>query len=392
MKVLIAHNHYQMSGGEDIVVNSEYKLLLGRGHQVELYAVSNDIVDGTYAKVLTAINSKYSKKTRIEFTDRLKRFRPDVVHVHNFFPLLTPSIYDACRAFNIPVIQTLHNYRLLCCGAMLLRNGSICTKCIDDSLLYGIYHRCYRRSFLGSLFLTRMIRYHNKCRTWNSKVDYFIALTEFSRRIFIDAGFPHDKVVVKPNFSNSEPYKDYTSNRSGAIFVGRLSEEKGIENLMEAWSEITLPLKIVGDGPLRNKLQAVAPKNVVFMGKMDSEQVLREMQSAEFLIVPSVWYEGFPMVIVEAFSAGLPVLASRLGGMAEIVKDGVTGLHFNSNDIIDLRAKIEWAFANNSSMKEMGARAYQTFCEKYTADENYKHLIGIYSKAIYGYKLHYEKK
>jgi len=386
MKVLIAHNYYQMPGGEDVVVNAELKLLLARGNQVKLYTVSNDTMHGISEKIRTAINSNYSEKAKIEFMDQLERFRPDVVHVHNFFPLLTPSIYDACRNYNIPVIQTLHNYRLLCCGAMLLRNGRICTTCIANSFFYGLYHRCYRRSFLGSFFLTRMIRYHNKHRTWNTKVDYFIALTEFSRKIFIDAGFPSEKVVVKPNFSNLKPYYDLCPVRAGAIFVGRLSEEKGIETLVEAWRKITLPLKIVGDGPLRSKLQAVAPSNVIFMGKMDSDQVLREMQSAAFLVIPSLWYEGFPMVIVEAFSAGLPVIASRLGGMAEIVTDGVTGLHFNPNDIDDLRNKIEWAFAHNSAMKEMGTRAHLTFCEKYTAEENYKQLMEIYIKAISGHK------
>ncbi len=383
MKVLFAHNAYRQPGGEDAVVAAERALLAEHGHTVSLHAASNDGIAGLPARIEAAIRAPHSTTACDALARRLADERPDVVHVHNFFPLLTPSLYDACRAAGVAVVQTLHNYRLICPAATLTRAGKPCELCVRGSAYQSVLYRCYRGSRLGTFAVARMVERHRKRGTWHDRVDRFIALTRFAKRKFVEGRIPAAKIAVKPNFF-VERHGDGAppAQRKGALFVGRLSAEKGLGTLIEAWRGIDLPLRIAGDGPLLDTLRATAPPSVSVLGPLGSAEVAAEMRRAAFLVLPSQCYEGFPMVVAEAFSRGLPVIASRLGSLAEIVEDGVTGLHFTAGDGADLAATARRAATDADAIARMGAAARARYEERYTAEANYPMLLAIYEQAI----------
>lgn len=381
MRVLIAHNCYQQEGGEDGVVANEQSLLTRYGTEVILYSVSNDEITSWQSKLKTLASVAYSHSALKAFSACVARVKPDIVHVHNFFPLLTPSIYDACATAGVSVVQTLHNYRTICVGALLLRDGKICQTCVGASPYWGTLHACYRDSRLASAGVAHMISHHRRRGTWKSKVDRFIALTNFARERFIAGGLPADRIVTKPNVvlrSNALQ----TQGRHGALYVGRLSEEKGIRSLVRAWSDLDYPLTVVGDGPLAETLRAAAGPNVAFLGKVSQARVSEEMVKAAFLVVPSICFENYPLAIAEAYACGLPTIVSRLGAMAEIVSDGVTGLHVEPTQHKDLAAKVLWAANHPSEMQIMGRNAYSVYQQQLAPEANYRTLIDIYTSAI----------
>lgn len=383
MRVLQVHNIYQQVGGEDVVVAAEGALLRERGQEVHLHTVSNDAIKGTWRKIQTAWRAAYSAKGRAWLAEEIKRFSPNVVHVHNFFPLLTPAVYDACRDAGVPVVQTLHNYRIICPQGMLMRNGRPCEDCLSGSPYQAVLHGCYQGSRSGSLAVARMVDVHRKKRTWHTKVDRFIALTDFAKEVFAKAGIPPDRIAVKPNFVEDRGTSGAVAPpRNGALFVGRLSPEKGIRTMLEAWSALDVPLRVAGDGPLLDVVRKTDAREAVSLGSKPPEDVANEMSSAEFLIMPSEMYETFGLVIVEAFCHALPVIASRLGAMAEIVEDGVTGLHFTPGDAEDLAAKVRRAAAHPDEMRRMGLNARRAYEKKYTPEANYPQLMAIYQEAI----------
>jgi glycosyltransferase involved in cell wall biosynthesis len=385
MKILFVHNFYQQAGGEDAVLAAEMALLKQQGHEVELWSLDNkDIPSGLAGKVRVAINTVYSSASRRIAREKIVGFRPDVVHVHNFFPLISPSIYDACLETGTPVVQTLHNYRTICASALLMRDGQICEQCINGSAYQAVKYRCYRDSWLGSLVLATMIARLRRKKVWGHKVTRFIALTEFAKSRFVSAGFPAAKIVVKPNFaapSTTIPAQVGNDERF-ALYVGRISPEKGINTLLRAWASLDagLHLKIAGDGPLLEQLQPAS--NIELLGRQSAAQISSLMSTAEFLILPSEWYEGFPMVMVEAFAHGLPVLASRLGSMTNIIRDGENGLLFRAKDVDDLRQKLEWLWQYPLKVQEMAKNAKADYLENYTPEENYRQLMAIYTDAI----------
>lgn len=386
MKILFVHNRYQQAGGEDNVVAAEARLLADHGHDVELWSVDNkDLPAGLTGKIKTALATSYSPASRALAQGKLQSFKPDVVHVHNFFPQISPSIYDACLDEGVPVVQTLHNYRLICPGAMLMRNGKICEQCITGSPYQAAWYGCYRGSKVGSLVVAHMVAQHRQQGTWQHKVNRFIALTDFAKGKFVEAGFPADKIVVKANFVYdplAESPRINPATPGFALFVGRISEEKGIKTLLKAWSTLddkTL-LKVAGAGPLDDLL--ACKNNIEALGLQNSDEISHLMQQAAFLILPSEWYEGFPLVLVEAFAHGLPVLASNLGSMADIIKDGETGLLFTPGDADDLARKVKWLLNNPLKAQELGENARRTFLAKYTAEQNYAELMAIYEDAI----------
>jgi glycosyltransferase involved in cell wall biosynthesis len=385
VKILLAHNAYRQAGGEETVVAAEHALLEQYGHQVDLFTASNNAVDGLPSQIATALRVSYSPEFRSSLARRLSDDRPDVVHVHNFFPLLTPSLYDACSAAGVPVVQTLHNYRLICPAATLLRDGKTCEICVTASAYRSVLHGCYRGSRLGTFAVARMVERHRKEGTWRHKVDRFIALTDFAKRKFIEGGIPADRIVVKPNFV-TDPSGNDASPRplhdAGALFVGRLSPEKGLRTLIDAWHGLDIPLRIAGDGPLRDAVNGAASNAVSVLGSVSPAAISDEMRRAAFLVVPSEWYEGFPMVIAEAYSRGLPVIASRIGSLAEIVENGVTGLHFAPGDSRDLAAKVRWAASSRGELRRLGEGARRRYAERYTPGANHATLVAIYQDAV----------
>lgn len=386
MKILFVHNRYQQAGGEDNVVAAEAKLLADHGHEVECWCVDNkDLPSGLIGKINTALATSYSSASRALARESLQSFKPDVVHVHNFFPQISPSIYDACLDEGVPVVQTLHNYRLICPGAILMRDGKICEQCITGSPYQAAWYGCYRDSKLGSLVVAHMVAQHRKQGTWQHKVNRFIALTDFAKGKFVEAGFPADKIAVKANFVNDPSQELARLNRTTpgfALFVGRLSEEKGIKTLLQAWSNLDKPtlLKVAGSGPLEALL--LNKNNVVALGRQSADEISRLMQQASFLVLPSEWYEGFPLVLVEAFAHGLPVLASRLGSMADIIKDGETGLLFEPGNPDDLATKVRWLVDHKQECQRLSNNARQAYLANYTAESNLHQLVEIYQQAI----------
>ncbi len=385
MKILFVHNLYQQAGGEDTVVAAEVELMKSHGHEVQLWNADNkDLPTGLSGKIKTALNTVYSKASLLIAREKLRQFQPDIVHVHNFFPQISPAIYDACLEFGIPVVQTLHNYRLICPGAFLLRKGKICELCIKGSPYQAAKYGCYRRSKAGSLVVAHMVAQHRQLGTWQTKVNRFIALTDFAKHKFIEAGFPDDKIAVKSNFLHEPEYDPTIANRSQpgfALFVGRISEEKGIRTLLQAWAAMDngVELKIAGSGPLAELLPGNS--NVIALGRQNPPQIRQLMQQAAFLVFPSEWYEGFPMVLLEAFALGLPVLASRLGSMIDIIQDGENGLLFSPGNAEDLALKAKWLLQNPQQALVLGENARHSFLTKYSAEQNYRELLTIYADA-----------
>ena len=389
MKIVLVHNFYRQAGGEDAVFAQESRLLEHAGHDVIVYLRSNHEIDGLSILEQISLVKRciWSNDTQREFARLLARENPDLVHVHNTLVMISPSVYGACRDRGIPVIQTLHNFRLMCPAATFYRDGKVCEECVEHSLWRGVYHGCYRDSRPATATVALMLAFHRRLGTWNELVDCYIALTEFSRNKFIAAGLPADKIVIKPNFFDPDP-GERKQRGNYALFVGRLSPEKGVATLLQAREQFPehCALHIVGDGPERETLDGQARQRhlaaITFRGHLSREETIAEVKGARFLIMPSVCYEGFPMSVAESFACGTPVLCSRLGGMEEIVTDGRTGLHFAPGDSEDLAAKVEWAWNHPREMEEMGREARAEYKVKYTAERNYEMLMEIYTKAI----------
>ena len=389
MKILIVHNTYQQPAGEDVVFIQERGMLERAGHEVLTYCRSNSEISGHSPRELLAVAARmvWAADSRREIASLLHTQRPDLVHVHNTFLMVSPSIYSACKEAHVPVVQTLHNYRLLCPDAEFLRRGRVCEECLHHTLWRGVLHGCYRDSRAETSAVALMLTTHRWLGTWIHLVDCYIALTEFSRRKFIEGGIAAEKITVKPNFVHPDPGIRRETGEY-ALFVGQLTERKGLRTLLAAWERLNsrISLEILGDGPLRPRLQSDAQRcmtgSIHFCGWMPRERTIAAMGRARFLVFPSVWYEGFPVTIAEAFACGVPVIASRLGSMEEIVEDGRTGLHFTAGDAEDLAAKVEWAWAHPEEMAAMGRAARAEYEAKYTAERNYPMLMEIYQRAI----------
>ena len=379
LRVLVAHNVYQQRGGEDSVVDAEVSLLRARGHDVELYLRHNDELAQT-GQFAAAVQTLWSGRTVADLARRIAAFKPDVVHAHNTFPLISPSLYAAAARAGVPVVQTLHNFRLLCPQAMFLRNGHVCEDCLGKFPWRGVLHRCYHRSATKTAVLASMIGVHRAIGTYRSKVSRYIALTEFSRSKFIAGGLAGEQISVKPNFVDV-PVPENERQRSGALFVGRLSPEKGTRVLARAAATRGHSvIDVIGTGP--EQLSLEASPGIRLLGWQVPDAIYSRMREAAYLVAPSICYENFPRTIVEAFACGLPVIASRLGAMAEIVRDRETGLLFEAGNADDLARKMAWAEENPVAMRGMGVAARREYEGKYTPETNYKQLMLIYSDAI----------
>ncbi|HZT71140.1 MAG TPA: glycosyltransferase family 4 protein [Terriglobia bacterium] len=389
MKVLLVHNEYQQPGGEDAVFRLERDLLKSFGHNVVSYVRTNHEISrhSEIGRISLLKQTIWAEDSRRGIAAILTEVRPDVVHVHNTFTRISPSIYAECRRFEVPVVQTLHNFRLLCPAATFYRSGSVCEDCLNGGLWNSVFHGCYRKSRSATAAVAAMLMMHRRLHTWDSGISRFIALTEFARKKFICGGFAPESITVKPNFVAPDPHTG-DGNREYALFVGRLSEEKGLRTLLRAWTQLrnTVPLRIVGDGPmgfeLKNYSVANALDSVRFEGRVDHSETQEIMKSARFLILPSECYENFPMTIVEAFASGTPVICSRLGAMQEIVEHHVTGLHFEPGNSESLAECAAWAWTHPAQMRAMGTVARREYELKYTAERNYSLLMEIYQRAI----------
>jgi glycosyltransferase involved in cell wall biosynthesis len=389
MKILLVHNTYQQPGGEDVVFNQERQLLEGAGHEVRAYQRSNwEIAGYSVLKRLALVGHMvWARSTRREIARLLEREKPDLVHIHNTFLMISPSIYGACREARVPVVQTLHNYRLLCPAANFFRRGRVCEECLAHGLWRGVWHGCYRESRAETCGVALMLAVHRGRRTWTREVTRFIALSQFSRRKFIEGGLPAEKIAVKPNFVFKDPGCQARRGEC-AVFIGRLSPKERVITLLAGWRRLPLriPLRIIGGGPERESLEAHVRRSglsdVCFYGQLPREEVMQALKGARFLVFTSEWYENFPMTIVEAFACGVPVICSGLGAMQEIVADGRTGLHVIPGDAEDLGQKVHWAWTHPDEMDSMGRHARAEYEAKYTAEKNLAMLMEIYERVL----------
>lgn len=379
MKVLVAHNAYQQRGGEDAVVDAEVELLRAHGHQVEVYKQHNDALN-SMPRTSAAVTAVWSGRTASDIDGLCERFRPDVVHAHNTFPLISPSLYWAAAKRRVPVVQTLHNFRLLCPQAIFLRDGKICEDCIGRLPWRAVVRKCYRESAAQSAVITGMLATHRAIGTYRNRVTRYIALNKFARDKYVKGGLPAERFRIKPNFVAS-PGAPSWEKRQGGLYVGRLSSEKGVDVLAGAVRRFAIPpLDVIGSGPLEGLArEAFGPR---YLGYRPLADIMARMGTAQFMVLPSICYENSPRTIVEAFACGLPVIASRLGALADIVSDGETGLLFHPGDPVDLAAKIAWAMAHPAQMTRMGQAARNEYKAKYTPERNHEMLMDIYDDAI----------
>lgn len=389
MVILFVHNYYKQPGGEDAGVRQERDLLAAAGHKVVEYARhSNEIeLNGLDSRIRLGAAALWSKRTYRDLRSLLAKDRPEVAYIHNIVPLISPSAYDACAEASVPVVQTLHNYRLLCPAGNFLRQGRVCEACTKHTLFRSIWHRCYKDSRRATATIALMLATQRALGTWKEKVDCYIARTNFAREKFIQGGLPADRIVVKPCFVHPDPGPRLDSG-DAVLFVGRLSAEKGLRTLIAAWENFRgrVPLRIAGDGPLRAEMETQIRQRdiagVAMLGRLSNEEALAEMKRAKFVVFPSEWYEGLPLTIAEAFACGVPVVASRIGSMIDLVEDSRTGVHFTPGDPEDLAAKIEWAWTHPEAMQRMGLNARDEYEAKYTAKRNFEMLAEINRRVI----------
>ncbi|GEP11609.1 glycosyltransferase family 4 protein [Methylobacterium gnaphalii] len=382
-KVLIVHNEYQKHGGEDSVVVQEENALKRAGYEVQLFTVSNKAISSFADKVQAAFSAFNSPRIIKSIVDVAREFRPDVAHVHNFFPMISPMIHAALQENGIPTVQTLHNYRVICAGATLNRNGAPCEICITKSPYNAVLHRCYRGSLLGSLAVAYSVQQHKSRGTWSNDVDRFIVLTEFERSRFIAAGLPAERIKTKPNgLADPDPGVGAVQ-RHGLLFVGRLTHEKGVDVLVRAAQMAGCPIKVLGEGPLQPLVEGCA--EIEYLGQCEPSVVRTAMAEAAAMIVPSVWYEGLPMVIVEAFASGTPVIASRIGSLIEIIEDGVTGIHTEPGDAADLARAMTRLASDPAAARRMGKAARLKYEQNWSEALTTSHLLSIYEEAVASY-------
>jgi len=388
MRILIVHNHYGRfaQGGEANVMNAEAQLLAEHGHEVMKFERTNAEIyeTGTLTKKISAFcNLRWSQKSYQEIKKVIRSFRPDIMHVHNYKYVLTPSIFGAAKDLGVSTVLTLHNYRLACPGGQFLRNGSVCEDCLDGFPYRMLWHRCASDNFfknLAQFYLYWGTRQRKLLTPW---VDAYIALSDFGKSKFAVAGLPREQIFVKPNFIDDPLIVNKQKPSTvGAIFVGRLSKEKGVDILIDAWRDIDYPLKIVGDGPLLAKLREKTTPRISFEGSLPHVDSLQQVSQSGFFMLPSVWYEGCPMTLIEAMALGKPVIASDLGPRQEMVKDGYNGFLYPPHDVNALQRKVMELIENPALRDQMGCNARSTYVENYTPEKNYTRLMDIYRYAI----------
>jgi glycosyltransferase involved in cell wall biosynthesis len=384
MRVLMLHNRYLIPGGEDQCSVAEAALLCDHGHEVELLEEDNRRIE-QLGKARTAIRTVWSRESYRRIDELLRARSFDILHVQNFFPLWSPSVYYAASRNRVPVVQTLHNYRLMCVNSLFFRDQHLCQECLGRFLpWHGVVHACYRNSRAASAVVACMVGAHKLAGTWRKHVSTYIAVSEFARDIYIAGGLPANKIAVKPNFIYPTPLPG-TGGGGYALYVGRLSTEKGIATMLNAWkgAHEAIPLKIVGEGPLAELVIGAMQecKSIEYLGAKPLPEVLDLMRSAEFLVFPSEWYETMGRTIMEAFAVGTPVVAAGIGPPATMVIQGVTGFHFTPGSVTELRERVEWCSQNLDQVRAMRSKARQAFESRYTGAANARMLLTIYERA-----------
>lgn len=386
MKILFCHNYYRFQGGEDHSFESEVAMLRGAGHEVITFTRHNDSVnDGALGLLRVSARTLHSRSAKEEMETYIREHRPDVVHCNNLFPQLSTSIYSPARAAGIPVVQSIRNYRSFCANGFFLRDEKVCTDCLGSrASFHSIRHGCYRGSRAASTVVTTMQLWQRSLDRLHPVVTVYVTPTEFSRQLHISGGFDEKRIVVKPNFIAPDPGHGPGSPDT-FLFAGRLSAEKGLKAIIAAWEDLDAPLRVFGDGPMKDEIIAFAETHpaVTYLGHQPLHKIVEEMGAVRAVLMPSVWYETFGRTIAESFSRGTPVIASRLGAMAELVQDGINGTLIDPNNPEELSTAVRHLLKlEDRDYASMRESARQSFKNHYSIEENYRRLMEIYGLAI----------
>ena len=384
MNILVAHNFYQVRGGEDQVFEDICTLLSAHGHRVTRFTVHNDDLAGA-GKLSMAAKTVWNRSIAKQIGEFVARDHIQVAHFINTFPQISPAAYYAARKAGAAVVQELQNFRLFCPAALFLRDGKVCEDCLGKTFATpAIKHKCYRDSTSATAVVAGMLGTHKLLGTYEKAVDLYSVCTTFGRDKCIQAGLNAEKMFVKPNLVSPDPGVG-PGGGGYALFVGRLSPEKGIDVLIDAWSKQPgIPLKIVGDGPLADRVKeaAAANQSIEYLGRKPGAEVMQLMGEAEFLVFPSVWYEGQPKTIIESLAKGTPIIASKIGAMIELIDHERTGLHVPPGDSQALADAVKLLASDASRRVAMRSAARDTYLQYYTADENYRQLMNLYDVAV----------
>lgn len=393
MRILVAHSRYRYPGGEETVFEQEIDLLREYGHEVIAYDRSNweSAEFPPLKKLMLPKRVIWAEDTRRDLLALLRETQPDIAHFHNTHFMISPSAYWACREAGVPVVQSLHNPRLMCPASTFYRDGHLCEDCIGKNPPWpAVLHGCYGGSRLRTAGIAAMITYHRWRRTWWTMVDTFVIFTAFYRDRFVTlAGLPPEKCAIKPHFVNPDPGPRAAGPGDYALYFGRLDVEKGVWTLLRAWEQLDIPLKIRGGGPLKDEVEAIARQSphLELIGRLERAELFDLIKGARFVVWPSGgYYETFGMVVIEAYACGVPVIASNTGVAGETIIDQQTGLHFTPDDADDLAAKVRWAWDHPAEMEIMGRRARQEFEAKYTAARNITRAEEIYRATLARYQ------
>jgi glycosyltransferase involved in cell wall biosynthesis len=385
MRILQVFNHYRAPGGEATVVKNEAELLRRGGHEVHCLAVHNaDLKSGLVSGLRTGMEAVWSKSGFAAMKAAIRQFSPDVVHVHNTFPILSPSVYWASAQAGIPVVKTLHNYRLTCASAMLSREGRPCEECVGRYPLPALRYRCYNNSFAQTLAVDLRNVMHRWLGTYANKIDAYIVLTEFARQIMMRAGLPHELLFVKPNFTfDRVPFVGPREQQ--IVFVGRIMREKGVANLLEAWHSAgfgNARLLLIGDGPERAVLEAMyaSDPTITWAGILPHKETLALVERSRFLVLPSLVYEGMPMTVLEALCCGTPAIVPSHGVFPELISDRKDGFTFSTAQSLvnALRTAVS---CSKSEWRCLSSTARYTYTTRFSESCNYERLIEIYKQA-----------
>jgi glycosyltransferase involved in cell wall biosynthesis len=383
MRIMVLHNRYRIAGGEDVVAAAEAALLQSRGHDVTLVEVDNHAIRGPVGAAGAALGTPYNPWRRRWIAREVRRSRAELVHVHNYFPLLSPAVVDGAADAGAAIVHTLHNYRAICANAQMLRRGAVCDQCVGGSGWPAIRHRCYRGSAMGTAAVVAMQQVTRRLDLWNRPGRQLIALSHFARDRFAEAGLPSGRITVKPNFIDLPDVPAEAEPRSGVVFVGRLSPEKGAAILIEAARSLPgIAFTLIGEGPQAAELETIAPANVRFAGALPRAEARAAIARARMLAMPSLWYEGLPMTLLEAHAAATPVVGSRIGALAEWIEDGVTGALVEPGDAAQLIAAIRRIYDDPAMALRLGKSARARAEARFSPAANGEALEAIYARAI----------
>jgi glycosyltransferase involved in cell wall biosynthesis len=390
MNILMVHNRYRFRGGEDVSTEAETAMLREHGHTVVSYVRDNRDIEvdtlgrGRGAEAVRLGGTTVWSHSAFREVRRLLRQQPfDIMHVQNTFPQISPSILYAARGAGVAVVQSLRNYRLTCANGTLYRDGAICELCVGRRVgTPAIKYKCYRDDSIATGAVVALQSIHRMARSYRRSVSVYIALTQFSAGLHAEGGIPRDRIVIKPNFLATDPGPG-RGERSGYLYVGRLSAEKGIDTMIKAWEKLSVPLTIVGDGPMVDWVEneVARNENIHYLGPLPHAEAIDVLGSVRAAIVPSQWYEPFGRGVIEAYARATPVIAADIGGLPELVDDGRTGLLFEAGNPADLTRAVE-TIEGMEDLPAMAVAARAQYEAEYTADANYPRLLAAYERAF----------